>query len=440
MNQTFSTLLCTQMMALQLLPFSVFLAICSSTTPVLAGELQLQIPQKLPVPRKSVPQTNVPDELLVMASGTSDRKDFQDSLQAVHGEIIRTIGSGSRAVYVVRTEKGKIEDTEKKLRKNENIAMVQRNYMVQMQQKSSYVPNDPYFSSQWHIGGVNAQAAWSSSTGQGMTVAIVDSGVPVNGVDISGKVRLNGVAVKGYDAVQMVASQGPTGDHGAMTATTACAVTNNRTNTAGVAPAASIYPIKVSDSSGRITESAILEAIDHAGSKGIKILNVSLNASPPYSLSNRSAHPVFHAYADWYHSQVGGLIFLAAGNDAREDASPISPNLIVVSAISPSYRMASFSTYGSNLWFTGPGESIVCTNASGRVASVAGTSFSTPCLAGVAALVWAVNPQLKNTDVERILVSTCYRASSGASYTKYFGYGMPNAKAAVSAARNASSR
>lgn len=430
MNRTFTTLL----------SLSVFLAICSSNSAVFAEDPQLQVPQKLPMPKPGVPRTNVPDELLVMASGTSDQQELAESLQAVHGEIVRTIGSGARTVYVVRTEKGAIADTENKLRKDQNIAMVQRNYMVQMQQKSAVVPNDPYYSSQWHIGGVNAQAAWSSSTGQGMTVAIIDSGVPVNGVDISGKVRLNGVAVNGYDAVKRVASQGPTGDHGAMTATTACAVTNNRTNTAGVAPAAAIYPIKVSDSSGRITESALLEAIDHAGSKGIKILNVSLNSSPPYSLSNRSAHPVFHSYADWYHSQVGGLIFLAAGNDAREDTSPISPNLIVVSAISPAYKMATFSTYGSNVWFTGPGESIVCTSASGRVASVAGTSFSTPCLAGVAALVWAANPQLKNTDVERILVSTCYRASSGAAYTKYFGYGLPNAKAAVGAARTASPR
>jgi subtilisin family serine protease len=399
----------------------------SFLVPALA-EPQLAVPGKRPAPKAAKPVTNVPDELLVMASKDAEQDEFAEAIQSVHGEVIRTIGEGPLTVYVVKTEKGRMAESERKLAGNENVAMVQRNYTMSAQATSPPRPNDPFFPSQWHLGwATNAYSAWSKSTGNGATIAVLDTGVPVNGVDLAGKVY------SGYDAVRQSYGQSPATDHGSLMASTAAAVTNNRINTAAVAPGARIYPVKVCNASGQISEEAILRAIYHVGTQGFRIINLSINSAPPYSLSNRSAHPMFHTYAEWFHNQRNGLLFVAAGNETKWDASPMSPNIMVVNSISPRMDLSSFSNVGNNIWFTAPGENMYCTTASGRVANASGTSLSAPCVAAIASMMLSVRPRLRNTEVEQILTATC-RKAMGRNYTPYFGYGLPDALRAVETA------
>lgn len=126
----------------------------------------------------------------------------------------------------------------------------------------------------------------------------------------------------------------------------------------------------------------------------------------------------------------GGLVFNAAGNNGRLDSNPRRYYLIVVSAIDNKYGLASFSNYGNPIWFTAPGTAVWCSDRYGRAASVNGTSFASPICAAVAAMVWSANPALRNTQVEQILAQTCFKAGT-ATWTQWFGYGMPNAEAAV---------
>jgi subtilisin family serine protease len=377
------------------------------------------------------------EELLVMASPQTDADELNESMDAVHGQIVDTIGTGATKVYVVRIEQGKSTEAEQKLARDGNISMVQRNFKLQVQQDAGFfepalertpIVNDPFFPSQWHIGAMNAPKAWRVSKGHNVIIGVVDSGVPFQSPELIRK------TFKGYDAVRRAEGQLPSGNHGTLVATIAGAVTNNKINGAAVAPEALIYPFKITDQQGFIYESALLRSIALAGERNIRILNVSANAIVPYTLSNRHVHPIFHAYAEEYHNRHNGLLFLSAGNSAARDSSPRSPNIIVVSAINQRYTRAEFSNYGRNIWFTAPGTNIVSTIKSGRTASVSGTSYSTPCVAAVAAITMAANPNLNNRQVEQILIRSA-RQLSGSNSALFFGYGLPDASRAVQLAR-----
>ncbi len=388
---------------------------------------QLHVPETLPTPRRTAPVSAEPDTLLVMASGDTNKGDVDTAIKECHGTITGTIGQGPLTVYIVKTEKGQFAEAEKKLSKDKHFCAVQRNYMYKVEQ-SAGTANDPYFSSEWHLGAVNAVNAWSLGQGRNAVLAVLDTGCNYSMPELSGK------TYSGYDAINKRNGQTDVYGHGSMVATTAAAVTNNRRNTAAIAPMAYVYPVRVGDSNGGVSESAILEGIYKCGQQGIKIINISANADPPYSFANARIHPTLHQYLRWYHDQKNGLVFNSAGNNGQYDSSPKVPYLIVVSAIGKNYSLANFSTYGSPTWFTGPGVGVYCTDRSGRVAAVSGTSFSCPIVAAVAALVWGANPSLRNTSVEAILINTCYKAGSQ-SWTPYYGYGLPNAQAAVSRAR-----
>lgn len=403
----------------------------SSVAPVCA-EPTLSMPKTLPVAKKASAKApeSVSDQLLVMASPKADSEEFNDSLEAVHGKIIDTIGEGAMKVYVVQTEKGKCDETEKKLTKDGNISMVQKNFKLQLQQAAPPPANDPVFPSQWHIGALRAPQAWAPSrAGQGSVIAVLDSGVPPKGVDLAGKVFL------GYDAVKRVNGQSPTGTHGALVASIAGAVTNNKINGAAVAPNALIYPFKICDDNGFISEAALLHSMVIAGNLKFRIMNISVNGVAPFTLSNKNVHPVFHAYADTFHNKQNGMIFLAAGNGGDADPSPSSPDIMVVSAINQNLTRAGFSDYGPSVRFTAPGVNIVATTAAGRVATVSGTSFAAPCVSAVAAMVLSTNPNMTNRQIEQILIRTARKVGGATGYTQAYGYGLPDAQAAVNMAR-----
>lgn len=404
-----------------------------NSTPTWAGpEYQLHAPQSPPVPKATGPVGQDSDILLVMPNAKAEDGDVKDALTELHGTVVGTIGKGPLTVLKVKVEKGKLEETEKKLTQDKkyskSFSVVQRNFEF----TANVAPvNDPFFVNEWHLPALNVPRAWNVSQGSGsIIIAVLDSGVALGNRDLSGRVY------SGYDAFYMRNGQTPASSHGTWVATTAAASTNNSFATASPARNCFVYPVKIAGSNARSSDAAVMEAIWLCGNSSlpIKILNISYNSPPPYSFANPRAHPALHAYLKWFHDSPasggrGGLIFNSAGNDGLRDTSTRLPYLIVISALDPRGYPASFTTYGSPLWFTAPGVGIYCTGPDSKVQAVDGTSFSSPLCAGVAQLVWSSNPGLKNTDVERILYDTRLRAPPGTE--DYFGYGLPNAEAAV---------
>lgn len=388
-----------------------------------AQESKLKAPDaKKVAPKPARPITWSPDILLISPAPDADQDEVTAALKEVKGKVIRTIGEGALLVLVVQVEKGQLDKTEAKLRKDKHFSEITRDYQFRVDAVSPQPVNDPYFPSQWHLGAMNVVRAWGVTTGGPAVIAVLDTGTNGSVADLSGK------TYAGFDAINNTERQSDVQGHGTMVATTAAARTNNGVATAAPARSAYIYPVRVGTASGSISMEAILSGIYKCGNSGIKIINISANGSPPYTFANRG-YTTLHRYFKWFHDTKGGLIFNSAGNDGQRDTNAMVPYLIVVSAIDTSYSLANFSTHGNPIWFTGPGTGIYCTGRDGRVAAVSGTSFSCPLVASIAGLIWGANPGLTNTQVESILKNTCYRAGSS-TWTQWYGYGMPNAEAA----------
>lgn len=391
-----------------------------------ADESKLQMPNRQPTALPVKAPRFREDVLLVMPNRGADKDEIQQVIKECHGQVIETIGEGELTCYVIKVEKGKFVESEKKLIKDKHFSAVQRDYVFQANQVAV---NDPFFSSEWHLAALNVVRGWSVSLGGRPTIAVLDTGCNINAVELAGK------SYAGFDAVNNRVGQTDVQGHGTMVATTAAANTNNRVATAAPARLAYVYPIRAATANGEFPTTALIKGIQDAGNRGVKILNISANSDPPYSFSNTQAFSVLHPYFRWYHYTKKGLLFVSAGNSGTRDPNPFLPYLQVCTAINPSYTLASFSTYGRNATWTAPGQGIYCSTRDGRVTSVSGTSFSSPLVASIAAMVWGANPNLSNAQVVNILKNTCYKAGNPPrSWTEYYGFGMPNTEAALRAA------
>jgi subtilisin family serine protease len=430
--------------------FSLSLAAALINLPAAFCDPQLKMPanpNQVIQAQKARPSSFEDDIILVMPAAGADQDDINQVLQEVHGTVVGTIGEGAMTVLKIKAEKGKLDETEQKLSKDKNFSTVQRNYRFFPQYRNLHIQrrtrrvgnpgggstiappsNDPYYPQEWHLQAINAAQAWQVSKGGPQAVlGLLDTGTNNYIPDLNGK------CLPGFNAVTLSDRQNDSEGHGTMTATTFGAITDNRVGTAALARSSPIYPIRIVSIQGYATDEALINAIRKCAENNIKIINLSFNADPPYTLASKRYNAILHNYMKWYHDEKGGLIFNSAGNSGTVDTNPKVPYLIVISAVDTNLSPASFTTYGTPVWFTGPGTNIYCSDKNGAIVAVAGTSFSSPICASVAALIWGANPNLKNTDVERVLINTTTRASNGAQWTPYFGYGMPDAYKAIKA-------
>jgi subtilisin family serine protease len=253
------------------------------------------------------------------------------------------------------------------------------------------------------------QSAFGGVTGLGSTVAVIDTGVDPN------HPALQGVLVKGYDFTRNVTGGSEDSDVSASpdmsdadTATVnqrTVAVLDQRTvavldgsgysafghgtMTAGivhlVAPQAKIMPLKAFNADGSGYESDILRAIYYAAANGANVMNMSFDF-PTYSKELATAVK---------YAQGKGIVMVAsAGNDGKyEYVYPGAlPNVINVASTSDQDVQSTFTNYGTPpVFMAAPGEGIMTLYPWGTYAAGWGTSFSTPMVAGTAALMLGHN-------------------------------------------------
>lgn len=382
-----------------------------------------------PLKKRITPVSWTQNTLLVMPFKSTD-EDAVKAVREVSGTITRTIGRGSMTVWVVTFPDAQtFVKAERSLMKDENMRSVQRDYLAH----TNAAPNDQYYPQQWALTALNVSPAWDLSYGNANTsIAVIDTGVTSSNFDLTGKL------VSPYDAVNHTSTQTDVNGHGTMVSTTAAALAGNYSGTAGPARLSNIIPVRAGRPDGTFSNVAILDAFDYCNnSTSARLINLSVNGTPPYSVANASDNPVLHQYLQYFHDVKGGLTFNAAGNEALFDSNPLVPYLIVVSAIDETNELAYFSNWGNCVWFTAPGQNIYCSKNTSTVLSVAGTSFSSPLACGVAALTWGAKPTLTNIQVENILKQNTTNSSSG--WNKFYGYGLPDAAACVAKALNTTS-
>jgi serine protease len=354
---------------------------------------------------------------------------------------------------VVKVPEGMVETMQKRFSQNPAVERVTLNYVFDLYT----VPNDPYYSEQWNLPLINIEAAWNISTGAGVTVAVVDSGVNTSrhpGQDGFGK-RL----LPGYNAILGI--EGASFDqnfHGTHVAGTIGQETNNGIGVAGVAYNATIMPVKVFLRSGNFALlSWVVDGIDWAVAHGADIINLSLGgpgADPdtgePYDLSFLE-EAINNAVA---HNRT---VIAAAGNDGRAEVSyPAAFDAVIaVGAIDYQKQRAPYSNYGTEIDVVAPG-GVVAQDPDGDGTLnggilqetfrqflgfrffafgwgywfLSGTSMATPHVSGVAALIKSKHPDWTSQQIRDALINTAEDLGP-AGKDPEFGYGLIDAYAAL---------
>ena len=297
----------------------------------------------------------------------------------------------------------------------------------------AWSPNDPDYQKQWHLREAGAPQAWEAARGQGVTVAVLDTGVaPLDDLDES---RL----LKGHNFVPGGKPDNAVDDHGHGThvAGTIAQATDNGRGVAGMAPRARILPLKVLDANGGGTSAGIAAAIRYAADHGAQVLNLSLGGG---ARSEEMARAV--AYA----RRKGCLVVCAAGNEGvRHVSYPAAyPGATAISAVGPRGSIAPYSSFGPEVALAAPGgdksqgeEFGVLQQTVGEDGQPAyrwfqGTSMATPHVAGAAALLYSVG--VTNPAAVQSLLQSSARAGvalPGAKAAELYGSGVLDAGGAV---------
>ena len=226
----------------------------------------------------------------------------------------------------------------------------------------------------WGIDAVHAPAAWDTTEGAGVRVAIIDTGINIKHKDLQGKVD------GGYDAIskseQADAYQDQNG-HGTHVAGTVGALRDGK-GVVGVAPKARLYAVRVLDADGSGSLSDVIDGIIWCANNGIQVANMSLGSSQPSDTMRRAL-----AYA----KSRGVVVVAAAGNSGGAVGYPGAyPEVIGVAASDSDGKLASFSSRGPEVDFIAPGVYVVSTAMDGGYANFSGTSMAAPHMAGIVAL------------------------------------------------------
>lgn len=208
--------------------------------------------------------------------------------------------------------------------------------------------------------------------GQGVKVALLDSGIDPDHPDLEGNYR------GGHDFVNHDQEPGDDNGHGTQVAGVLGA-RENGFGLIGVAPRAELFAVKVLGSDARGSISDVVKGLEWAIERGIQVVNMSLG-TPEDSQALREA--VRAAWED-------GLVLIApAGNESGRVLYPAAyPEVIAVSATDKNDRLAWFSNSGPQIELAAPGEEIPATYPGNRYRLATGTSFASPHVAGAAALL-----------------------------------------------------
>ncbi|XZG70561.1 S8 family serine peptidase [Chitinibacteraceae bacterium HSL-7] len=328
--------------------------------------------------------------------------------------------------------------------------------------------NDPSNSRLWGFAnsaaGGNVFGAWDLATGDGVTVAVIDTGyrphkdllanllpgadlITATDMSVDGDAR-DADAQDPGDFGTCQTSQGPrysdSSWHGTHVAGTIAAVGNNNEGVAGVAYNAKIVPVRVLGRCGGYTSDIADGMIWAAGGSVPGLAN---NANPARVL-NLSLGGTATGCGQTYQNAInfarskGAVVVVAAGNDNVDAANARPANcegVITVASSDSAGRKSSFSNYGSLVEITAPGSSIYSTVDLGQTtptgdgyANMSGTSMATPYIAGTVALMLSANRNLTPDQVSDILKQTAKPLP--AACTQGCGAGLVDVQAAVAKA------
>ncbi len=305
------------------------------------------------------------------------------------------------------------------------VARLQHDPDVQFAEVDRLMPaagtaNDPSFASEWHLTMIGAPTAWNFASGTGIKIAILDTGVDGTHPDLAAQM------VPGWNFYDNNSNTSDVNGHGTAVAGAAAAATNNGVGVASVAGGAKIMPVRIADPTAYALWSTVAQGLTWAADNGARVANISYQGA--------SASSTIQSAASYFRSK-GGVVYVAAGNTGAIDNTAPTGLMTVVSATLENDTIATWSTFGSFVDISAPGNNILTTNRGGGYGYWWGTSLATPVVAGTAALILSERPALTPAQVDAALTSTATdRGAPG--YDIYYGAGRVNAAAALQQVAN----
>lgn len=317
------------------------------------------------------------------------------------------------------------------------------------------VADDPLFAQQWHHRSVGAEAAWQRSTGSGVVVAIIDSGVKV--ATTPGSDGFCHPLAGEYDAVLDVEGPGTAVDslgHGTFVAGVVAQCTGNAVGGVGLAPDATILAIRACTDDSECAASDVAAAIDWATTHGARVINLSLGmpcgaADWPECSTAVENDAIARAVA------AGVVVVANAGNGHQDHLGfPANhPEVLGVGGVEVQQLKTTYSNWGTALSVMAPAgepgvdadndgfedqilqETLrrVCLPGGGSAAAFcrwSGTSFAAPHVAATAALLLAAHPPASRDQLRRAIEESALdRGASG--FDPFYGHGVLQADAAL---------
>ncbi|MFA4982529.1 MAG: S8 family serine peptidase [Candidatus Omnitrophota bacterium] len=369
------------------------------------------------------------------------------------------------STYVLMTDKDVLSVCEE-LKRDPNIEYAEPNYIARIQM----VPNDPYYYSSgswgqgyddlWGIKKIKCEEVWDAAQGEGVVVAVIDTGVDYTHPDLAGNIWTNPGEIPdnsvdddgngyiddvcGWDFAYDDSDPMDRYGHGSHCAGTIAAVGNNDIGVIGVAPKAKIMALKGLDNGGSGSYGHLAECIVYAADNGASILSNSWGAPG----TSRLLTDAFR-----YANDKGCVCIAAAGNSDSDIKWHVPANIdtvIAVAASDENDERCVFSNWGDkvvaapggglndgtisiyNILSTISDYTVIGQQAkkelkiSSGYMRFAGTSMACPHVAGIAALILGKNPLLSPEDVREIIQSST--DDTGApGHDVYLGYGRVNA-------------
>lgn len=283
--------------------------------------------------------------------------------------------------------------------------------------------DEPRGSDQWNLPRIGAPTVWARSTGAGVVVAVVDTGVDATHPDLTGRVR-PAVDLLGEDL-----GDGDPNGHGTAVASIVAAGLNE-VGMAGVAPGATILPVVALDPLGEGDTSTVAQAIIAAADAGARVVNLSLGGP--------DRDPVLDAACEYAWSKGAVLVgaagnTFAAGNEVQYPAA--GPHVLGVGSVDRDGDASYFSNSGSYLDVAAPGEQLTAAEPGAAYSSdYAGTSFAAPQVSGALAVLLGAYPKLTKGTLVNLIKYTAQDDASLDGLDDDLGYGVLRVDRALAAA------
>ena len=381
-----------------------------------------------------------PGELLVQLNDGARSAEAFALMDQVGATFVRSLYQSEVQLWQVPA--GRELESARSLNADSRVAFAEPNYRYQ----ALGTPNDPNLSKQWAHVTIHSTAAWDYTTGSNtVTIAIIDTGVDEGHDDLAGKL------VAGHDFVDDDSNPHDTNGHGTHVAGIAAAATNNGLGIAGMNWAAKIMPVRVLDYYGFGSNSDITDGITWAATHGADIINLSLGGTT-YSQAMQDAVTAAH--------NSGVLVIAAMGNcrvtnsscpTANPDMYPAKfDHVMAVAATAQDDAYAYYSQYGDHCDIAAPGGEMGYLHDPGGIYSslptypvyftsggyynnydyLQGTSQAAPLVAGLAGLVWTLEPALTPDQVQAVIEDSAVDLAP-TGWDVNYGHGRIDAFAAM---------